>query len=84
MSDEIVEREESEEQEEAVEREEPVAAAPVTADVHSVAARAPVRYQLAADVEAFLARGGSIEQVPADHRADPARPQENVYGRGAI
>lgn len=37
---------------------------PRGSDVHSVAARAPARNRLAADVEAFLARGGRIVEVP--------------------
>jgi hypothetical protein len=53
-------------------------------DVHSIAARAPLRSRLAADVEAFLARGGNIVEVPKDFRADPPRHQDNIYGRGAI
>jgi hypothetical protein len=68
---------------EIIEQEEP-AAAPVAVEVHSVAARAPIRTRLAADVEAFLARGGKIAKVPKDLRADPPRRQESTYGRGAI
>jgi hypothetical protein len=54
------------------------------AEVYAVAARAPIRSQLASDVEAFLALGGSIEEVPKDFRADPPRQLENRYGRSAI
>jgi hypothetical protein len=53
-------------------------------DVHSVSARAPVRSQLAADVEAFLASGGNIQEVPKDYRADPPKRPESSYGRGSI
>lgn len=53
-------------------------------DVHSISARAPVRSQLAADVEAFLARGGNIQEVPKDFRADPPKRPETSYGRGSI
>jgi hypothetical protein len=53
-------------------------------DVHSVTAREPVRSQLAADVEAFLAQGGNIEEVPKDYRADPPKRPESSYGRGSI
>ena len=51
---------------------------------HSVTARAPVRSQLAADVEAFLAAGGSIVEVPRDFRADPPKRPDSLYGRGAL
>jgi hypothetical protein len=53
-------------------------------DVHGVMAREPVRSQLAADVEAFLARGGNIQEVPRDFRADPPKRPESSYGRGSI
>ncbi|MFU8814191.1 MAG: hypothetical protein ACNA7W_02525 [Pseudomonadales bacterium] len=59
-------------------------AADPRAEVYVVAARAPVRSRLAADVDAFLAGGGSIEEVPKDFRADPPRRLENRYGRSAI
>lgn len=53
-------------------------------DVHSVTARAPLRDRLAEDVEAFLAEGGNIEEVPRDLRADPPRRPQSTYGRGSI
>ena len=53
-------------------------------EVRSVKAKEPLRSQLAADVEAFLARGGNIRQVPRDVRADPPRRPESSYGRGSI
>ncbi len=39
-------------------------------EVHSAEARAALRNTLAADVEAFLARGGSIVKVADDRHAD--------------
>jgi hypothetical protein len=48
------------------------------------AIREPVRRQLAADVAEFLARGGRIEEVPINRRADPPRRADGDYGRGAI
>ncbi|MEZ5559287.1 MAG: hypothetical protein R3E86_12205 [Pseudomonadales bacterium] len=51
---------------------------------HSIQSREPVRQSLAADVEAFLKRGGNIEQVPVDFRADPPKRPENTYGRGSL
>lgn len=52
--------------------------------VHSISAREPVRSRLAADVEAFLAEGGNIEEVPKDYRADPPKRPQSTYGRGSI
>jgi hypothetical protein len=51
-------------------------------EAHSVAARAALRNTLAADVEAFLARGGSIQEVADDQRAEPAKKSDTSYGRG--
>ncbi len=53
-------------------------------DVHSVTAREPLRSRLAGDVEAFLAQGGNIEEVPKDYRADPPKRPQSTYGRGSI
>jgi hypothetical protein len=53
-------------------------------DVHSVQAREPIRSRLEADVEAFLACGGNIEEVPKDLRADPPKRPQSTYGRGSI
>ena len=38
------------------------------------------RQALRAEVEAFLARGGKINMVPVDMRADPPRKPESNYG----
>lgn len=76
---------------EDVEAEEGAVAAPVgrarkaeQVEVHSTAARAALRDTIAADVEAFLKRGGSIEKVADDQRADPPKKPESNYGRGSI
>lgn len=53
-------------------------------EVHSISAREPLRSRLADDVEAFLAGGGSIEEVPKDFRADPPKRPQSTYGRGSI
>lgn len=53
-------------------------------DVHSIQARQPVRSRLAADVEAFLAKGGNVEEVPKDFRADPPKRPQSTYGRGSL
>lgn len=50
----------------------------------SQTAKESMRQQLAADVEAFLAAGGRIQEVPHDYRADPPKKPENNYGRGSI
>lgn len=54
------------------------------AEVHSITAREPIRTRLAADVEAFLARGGSIQEVPRDYRADPPKRPDTTYGRSSL
>ena len=79
------------EAEEDVEAEEGAVAAPAgrarkaeQVEVHSTAARAALRDTIAADVEAFLKRGGSIEKVADDQRADPPKKPESNYGRGSI
>jgi hypothetical protein len=76
---------------EDVEAEEGAVAAPAgrarkaeQVEVHSTAARAALRDTIAADVEAFLKRGGSIEKVADDQRADPPKKPESNYGRGSI
>ena len=51
---------------------------------HSVTAREDARSQLEADLEAFLAQGGNIVEVPRNYRADPPKKPENNYGRGSI
>lgn len=52
--------------------------------LHTVAAREDVRRKLAADVEAFLKRGGAIQDVPQDARAEPPKKPEGSYGRGSV
>ena len=52
--------------------------------VHSVTAKAAAREELERDVEAFINKGGSVEQVPRSYRADPPKKPENNYGRGSI
>ena len=61
-----------------------VATLSATSEAHSVTTREPARNQLADDVERFLAKGGQIEEVPKNFRADPPRRPENNYGRGSI
>lgn len=53
-------------------------------DTHSITSREPLRSRLQADVEAYLAEGGDIEEVPRDFRADPPKRPQSTYGRGSI
>jgi SutA RNAP-binding domain len=53
-------------------------------EVHSTAARAALRDTIAADVEAFLARGGSIKKVAEDQRTDPPKKADSGYKRGSV
>ena len=46
----------------------------------SIAAREALRQQLQSDVEAFLARGGVISEVPANVVSDPPRKPQSNYG----
>ncbi|MEM6707910.1 MAG: hypothetical protein AAF648_03925 [Pseudomonadota bacterium] len=56
----------------------------VASPEHSPRARDAERSKLASDIEAFLARGGSIEEVPKDFRADPPKKPQSNYGRHSI
>ena len=53
-------------------------------DVHTIEAKDALRRSLTEDVERFLAKGGTIEDVPRHVRADPPKRPENNYGRGSI
>lgn len=53
-------------------------------DVYTPEARSIERDQLAADVEAFLKKGGKLREVARGERADPPRKPENNYGKGSI
>lgn len=50
------------------------------ADETSAAARAALRNQLQSDVEAFLARGGTINEIPPNVVADPPKKPQSNYG----
>ncbi len=88
MSDEneIEDNDEELEAEELVDEEEDVSgysAAAAAADVlaeESVAAREALRLQLQSDVEAFLARGGVINEIPPNVVSDPPRKPQSNYG----
>lgn len=49
-------------------------------DDASITAREAVRKQLQDDIEAFLARGGKINEIPPNVVADPPRKPQNNYG----
>lgn len=46
---------------------------------HTVDSRRKLREQLQSEVEAFLARGGKIQQVEANITADPPQKPANNY-----
>jgi len=52
--------------------------------MHTVSARERARQQLEADLTEFLKKGGCVESVAHDYRADPPKKPENNYGRGSI
>lgn len=88
MSDEneIEENEEEIEAEEVAEDESEVgagfSAAPVNEAVleESIAARENLRKQIQSDVEAFLAAGGVINEIPPNVVSDPPRKPQSNYG----
>lgn len=87
MSDEneIEENEEEIEAEELADDEEEVGgytAAPAAEAVleESNAAREALRQQIQSDVEAFLARGGVISEIPPNVVSDPPRKPQSNYG----
>lgn len=50
----------------------------------TVASRQRLRDQINDDVEAFLAKGGKIDQVDASVSADPPKRPESNYGQRPI
>ena len=50
----------------------------------SEAARRRMREAMAAEVEAFLSRGGSIQQIEDNVMADPPRKPQTSYGSRPI
>lgn len=49
-------------------------------DCSSLTAKEAERLRLQAEVEAFLARGGKINEIPPNVVADPPRKPESNYG----
>ncbi|WP_226704600.1 hypothetical protein [Microbulbifer elongatus] len=50
----------------------------------TLSSRHRARSQLSAEVEAFLARGGAIDEVAPDVTADPPRKPQPKYGSRPI
>lgn len=73
----------SESEEDSDSSSEDLAAAAASAH-SSLAARNKVRESMAAEVEAFLARGGKIQQVDDNVMADPPRKPQSSYGSRPI
>jgi hypothetical protein len=55
-----------------------------SAETMNEQARRSLRARLESDVEAFLRRGGKIEAVPMDVRADAPKKPESKYGSRSI
>ncbi len=53
-------------------------------DGRTVASRDSVRQKIADDIEAFLSKGGRIDEIAPDVTADPPKKPENNYGSRAI
>lgn len=53
-------------------------------DNHTVAGRARIRAQLEADIQAFLSRGGHIEQVDTRFGADAPRKVEVGFNNRSL
>ncbi|WP_299597740.1 hypothetical protein [uncultured Microbulbifer sp.] len=54
------------------------------AEERTLSSRHRARSQLTAEVEAFLARGGAIDEVAPDVSADPPRKPQPKYGSRPI
>jgi hypothetical protein len=55
-----------------------------SADERTVASRQKLREEMAAEIEAFLARGGKIAQIEPNVTADPPRKPDSDYGSRPI
>lgn len=53
-------------------------------DSHSVASRARIRAQLEKDIQAYLQRGGKIQQVETRFRSDPPRKAEVGFNNRSL
>jgi len=50
----------------------------------SLSSRAKLRDQMAEDVNRFMSKGGSVEEVPKSFRADPPKKPTSNYGSRPI
>lgn len=53
-------------------------------DERTVASRQKLREEMAAEIDAFLARGGKIAQIEPNVTADPPRKPDSDYGSRPI
>lgn len=53
-------------------------------DTHSIAGRAHVRAKLAADIEAFLNHGGTIQELDTSFRPDPPRKADAGFNNRSL
>lgn len=53
-------------------------------DTHSIAGRARVRAQLAADIEAVLSQGGTIQELDTSFRSDPPRKADAGFNNRSL
>lgn len=58
----------------------PTATDELSDDGSAAAIREAMRQQLQSDVEAFLARGGRINEIPANVVSDPPKKPQSNYG----
>lgn len=64
------------------EEDSPAEVAPV--ETMSVSARQKIRDQLQKDIEEFMKRGGQVQQIADNVRADPPRKPVSDYGSSPI
>jgi hypothetical protein len=62
----------------------PAGAGEDSPDERTVASRQKLREEMAAEIEAFLARGGKIAQIEPNVTADPPRKPDSDYGSRPI
>jgi SutA-like transcriptional regulator len=62
----------------------PAGAGEESPDERTVASRQKLREEMAAEIEAFLARGGKIAQIEPNVTADPPRKPDSDYGSRPI
>ncbi|AZZ90426.1 hypothetical protein EUZ85_06705 [Hahella sp. KA22] len=53
-------------------------------EAQSLAIKNKIREQLQSDIEAFLQRGGQVQTIANDVRADPPRKPDMQYGSNPI